>query len=290
MYRKRCIGFVRDNLLASDLYLALAEEASELSKAAAKQARILIGNNPSPVSDKENERNVVEEFSDVYLCFEVLFGSTKHRDMYDNCERKLKRWVDRLSDGHDVDVDVDADNFDSTSEWTGYKDATGREIYTQDVLYGSSDNKAWKVVGVSNETKPYVLTVRGKNGTTRQVKPKWMSHSMWKFGNVNVGNVDYVCGQTYYLNNRFVPVTLVSSCGQFACVQLYHSGKSTVVRIDKLSKQYNDNLQSVSSDLHKYKSIPAQYCDKYLIAADEADALHYMLCHISDRLKRLNNV
>lgn len=273
--------FVRDNLLSSDIYLALAEEASELSKAAAKQARILIGNNPSPVSDKENESNVVEEFSDVCLCFEVLFGSTKDNDMGDIRERKLRRWVSRLSDGHNVVVD------DSPAKWTGYKDATGQDIYTQDVLYGGSDNKVWTVVGTSPETKPYVITVQDNNGTTKQVKPRWMSHDMWNFDHVTVDNVKYVCGRQYYLGNLFVPVKLVSSCGRSACVVPKYFGKPIVVRSEKLSYQCNDSLEAVASDLHKYTYAPDQYCHKYAIGTEKRDLLNLMLSHVSERLKRL---
>lgn len=274
-------NFVRDNLLSSDIYLALAEEASELSKAAAKQARILIGNNPSPVSEKENENNVVEEFSDVCLCFEVLFGSTKDNEMGDICKRKLSRWVNRLSDGHNVVVTG------TSSTWTGYKDATGQNIYTDDVLYGSSDNKAWTVVGVSSETKPYVLTVQDSNGTTKQVKPMWMSHDMWNFDHVTVDNVKYVCGRQYYLGNLFVPVTLVSSCGRYACVIPKYFGKPVVVKTEKLSYQYNDSFETVASDLHKYTYAPDQYCHKYAIDTDKKDFLNSMLSHVSERLKRL---
>ncbi len=43
----------------------LAEECCELAHAALKEARILRGENPTPVSIKEAEKNVTEEFNDV---------------------------------------------------------------------------------------------------------------------------------------------------------------------------------------------------------------------------------
>ena len=266
--------------MSSDIYLALAEEASELSKAAAKQARLLIGHNPSPVSQEDNDRNVLEELADVYVCANVLYGGTKDDYVSATMNTKLARWVNRLSGGHNVVVT------DTPSTWTGYKDATGQNIYTDDVLYGSSDNKAWTVVGVSSETKPYVLTVQDSNGTTKQVKPMWMSHDMWNFDHVTVDNVKYVCGRQYYLGNLFVPVTLVSSCGRSACVIPKYFGKPIVVSSEKLSYQCNDSLETVASDLHKYTYVPDQYCHKYAIDTHKKDFLSLMLSHVSERLKR----
>lgn len=50
------------------MYEQLAEEASELCKAALKMARILRGENPTPVTDNEARINLIEEFTDVMLC------------------------------------------------------------------------------------------------------------------------------------------------------------------------------------------------------------------------------
>ena len=46
----------------------LAEEAAELAQAALKAARILRGDNPTPVTLKEAEEHLVEEYTDVYQC------------------------------------------------------------------------------------------------------------------------------------------------------------------------------------------------------------------------------
>lgn len=46
------------------MYELLAEEAGELAHAAQKMARILRGENPTPVTEEEAMKNLVEEFTD----------------------------------------------------------------------------------------------------------------------------------------------------------------------------------------------------------------------------------
>lgn len=50
------------------MYEALAEECSELTQAALKMARVLRGENPTPVSVIEATAMVIEEFTDVISC------------------------------------------------------------------------------------------------------------------------------------------------------------------------------------------------------------------------------
>ena len=45
-----------------------AEECTELAQAALKQARILRGENPTPVTEVEAHNNVIGEFTDVIQC------------------------------------------------------------------------------------------------------------------------------------------------------------------------------------------------------------------------------
>lgn len=45
-----------------------AEEAAELAKAALKYARILRGENPTPVTEEEAVKNLIEEYTDVITC------------------------------------------------------------------------------------------------------------------------------------------------------------------------------------------------------------------------------
>lgn len=45
----------------------LAEESAELSQAALKMARIMRGENPTPVTRMQAEKNLIEEYTDVRL-------------------------------------------------------------------------------------------------------------------------------------------------------------------------------------------------------------------------------
>lgn len=277
--------FVRDNLLVSDLYLALAEEASELAQAAAKQARILIGNNPSPVSQEDGESNVLEELADVYVCANVLYGKAKDDYVSDVIDKKLARWVSRLSDNEYV-TDVQTD--------TGYKDVFGQVVYVGDVLYGNTDNKSWKVIGTTPEHVPYTLHVQNKHGTTRNVIPKWMSHTPWDFDTpvtLRDGNV-VMSGNTCYCFGKFSPVTLVSHNRNIACVKLSGVESRNVVYVRDLSLTYWDSYDKVVDDIVKYKDNPKTYCEQFnligtLEYTDKLTATSRMRHHLGERLQRL---
>lgn len=71
----------------------LAEEATELAKAALKQARILRGDNPTPVTEQEAYDNVIEEYTDVCHCAIELGLSVDHSQLV----RKEKRWNERIN-------------------------------------------------------------------------------------------------------------------------------------------------------------------------------------------------
>lgn len=68
----------------------LAEECSELSKAALKLARILREENPTPVTRAEARAALTEEKQDVMNCLYV------HGNVGLNYE-KLRRWEDRIT-------------------------------------------------------------------------------------------------------------------------------------------------------------------------------------------------
>jgi len=70
----------------------LAEECTELAQAALKYARKLRGENPTPKTFQEIEKNLVEEFSDVSLCADVLQLDPNLTIM----RKKLKRWEERI--------------------------------------------------------------------------------------------------------------------------------------------------------------------------------------------------
>ena len=71
----------------------LAEEASELTKAALKLSRILRGDNPTPVTEQEAINDLIEEFSDVIQCAREL----RLRQDEDQIKYKDTRWHDRIN-------------------------------------------------------------------------------------------------------------------------------------------------------------------------------------------------
>ena len=49
-----------------------AEECAELAKAAVKLARVLYGEKPTPVTEEQAEKDLIEEYSDVVQCAKEL--------------------------------------------------------------------------------------------------------------------------------------------------------------------------------------------------------------------------
>lgn len=74
------------------LYVQLAEECCELGQAAAKMARILKGENPTPVEWDECYFSLIEEYTDVALVMEILGINVNHQIF----EEKKQRWKERL--------------------------------------------------------------------------------------------------------------------------------------------------------------------------------------------------
>ena len=78
----------------------LAEECTELAKAALKQARILRGDNPTPVTEIEAYKNVIEEYTDVIQVAIELDLSIDHAQLI----RKDKRWNERIDNKEKMGV------------------------------------------------------------------------------------------------------------------------------------------------------------------------------------------
>lgn len=74
----------------------LAEEAAELAQAAQKLARIVRGENPTPVTREQAFSSLVEELSDVTLCVNVLETKYGNFDTKAITAMKYQRWLDRL--------------------------------------------------------------------------------------------------------------------------------------------------------------------------------------------------
>ena len=74
-------------------YEQLAEEAVELAHAAMKKARILRGENPTPMISSVADAYIIEEYSDVMVCIKMLGISTDE----DMMKQKEERWINRLN-------------------------------------------------------------------------------------------------------------------------------------------------------------------------------------------------
>ncbi len=85
-------AYIRDTLPEAALYEQLAEECCELAPACQKQARLLRGENPTPLTQKDVDGMIEEEYTDVMLLCNMLGLAIDH-DIYYN---KIDRWAERL--------------------------------------------------------------------------------------------------------------------------------------------------------------------------------------------------
>ena len=90
--------FIRNRISEATLYENLAEECTELAKAALKKARKLRGENPTPKTIEEIDTNIDEEIADVSVCLFVLDLGSELDKFY----RKLTRWCDRIEKLHNL--------------------------------------------------------------------------------------------------------------------------------------------------------------------------------------------
>lgn len=82
------------------LFEQLAEESAELAQVALKMARVVRGENPTPVTKYDAMAGILEELSDVALVCEALDLEADRREM----KKKLQRWVKRLQQKGGEDV------------------------------------------------------------------------------------------------------------------------------------------------------------------------------------------
>lgn len=87
------IDVVHLSLTTPAQFEQLAEECSELSKATLKYARILRGDNPTPVTTSKARADITEEATDVLLCLRVC-GVPNSPEV---ALQKMQRWVERLN-------------------------------------------------------------------------------------------------------------------------------------------------------------------------------------------------
>lgn len=88
------MGYMLDKIGDAAMYEQLAEESSELCKAALKMARIIRGENPTPVTEMQARQDLIEEYTDVLLCADE-FGLMWDEGLAEvKQERFKKRWED----------------------------------------------------------------------------------------------------------------------------------------------------------------------------------------------------
>ena len=93
------IDYISKNISELAVLMALAEEASELSKAAIKLARAKgLLDNPTPISVEQAENDLIEEYNDLLICVGVLNKMPSLTICVDlNLrKRKCRRWAERI--------------------------------------------------------------------------------------------------------------------------------------------------------------------------------------------------
>lgn len=93
------INYIANNISELAVLMALAEEASELSKAAMKYARAKgLLDNPTPISVEQAEADLIEEYNDLLICVGVLnkMPSLTICVDVDLRKRKCRRWAERI--------------------------------------------------------------------------------------------------------------------------------------------------------------------------------------------------
>lgn len=83
---------IKDRLGEPEALAQLAEECAELAQAALKLRRALDGKNPTPNTEEERRRALLEEYTDVIHCALVL---DLEMDL-DQIRKKTERWMRRL--------------------------------------------------------------------------------------------------------------------------------------------------------------------------------------------------
>lgn len=89
------LRYIAAHIPEACMYDQLAEECTELAKAAMKMSRILREKNPTPITREQALADIEEEYTDVYHIAVVIFGMEP--DMK-QIEEKNIRWCNRIHD------------------------------------------------------------------------------------------------------------------------------------------------------------------------------------------------
>lgn len=90
--------YIKEQLPVEELLCQLAEEGTELSKAALKLRRVIDGKNPTPIKFEEAFGNLREEIADVMLCLQMLDMDPNHWSYKTIMDTKTERWASRLKE------------------------------------------------------------------------------------------------------------------------------------------------------------------------------------------------
>ena len=85
------MGYMWDHIGEPAMLEQLAEECAELGKAALKLARIERGENPTPVTKEQAQKDLIEEYTDVDTCAQELNLKADP----EIAAKKLKRCIER---------------------------------------------------------------------------------------------------------------------------------------------------------------------------------------------------
>ena len=85
---------IRKKVPINEIYMELAEEASELSQAALKMCRINSPTNPTPKTLETAQEELIEEYTDVLNIAHLLDIQFDFK----SAARKLERWVSRIEE------------------------------------------------------------------------------------------------------------------------------------------------------------------------------------------------
>lgn len=92
--------YIVENLSEEDILCQIAEEASELAKAALKRRRAITHTNPTPVTPEASMADIIEEYGDVVNAMGIFLEKTKseHEPHIDYAiqNAKMVRWAMRL--------------------------------------------------------------------------------------------------------------------------------------------------------------------------------------------------
>lgn len=97
------LEYIAENLSDEDILCQISEEASELAQAALKLRRVIVGTNPTPVSEEEATDSLIEEYADTITAFEVwaekigyYYACNELREVIDIIDEKSNRWAQRI--------------------------------------------------------------------------------------------------------------------------------------------------------------------------------------------------